>query len=120
MRKYFLVRLLVFEIALLDLISLSLTTLLYFGIIQTNQIYIASLIVGLINISALSFIVTRHYKKHGLFLGILTGVIYIAISFIVRLLTDGSFDLGYLMKNLILLITSMATGCVTINIINKD
>ena len=119
MKKYFILRLLVYEFFLFISLSLILTALVYFKILNSEHLLIASLIINSINIIAISFIVVKHYKKHGLLLGLLVGAIYVGASLIANLLTDQTIDTNLLIKELIVLLISMTTGCVTINVISR-
>ncbi len=120
MKKYYLVRLVVFELALAIFLSLIISGLVFFNILKTDFVFIATLIAHIINIAILTFINTRHFKENGLLIGLITGLIYDSLSLIVRLLIDEPLDGKFWLKAFILILVAMASGTLTINLIKTN
>lgn len=120
MKRFFIVRLIVFELCMVLFLSLILSGLIYFDLLKTDFLDVAILFMHIINIAILSFIVARHYKERGLVTGLITGFIYNALSLIVRILTDGALNGIFWLRILILFLVSIASGILTINIIKKE
>ena len=92
-----------------------LTILYYFDVINNNIYNIMKMIIVLLSLFINAYILGKSSTKYGLIEGLKLGTIILVIMFILKIITNSSFDIRTIIYSIILLLTSSIGSVIGIN-----
>lgn len=102
---------------ILLLLNIFYTILLYFKILDTNNITfkIFTHFLALITFFIITFLITSKAKKKGWLKGLLVGIILLMIPLMYNITSKNPFNIGIIIKYLSLLSSSILAGIINVN-----
>ena len=92
-----------------------LTILYYFDVINNNIYNIMKMIIVLLSLFINSYLLGKNSSKYGLIEGLKLGAIILVIMFVLKIITNSSFDIRTFIYSIILLLTSSIGSVIGIN-----